>query len=146
MSTINDVYQRFKSFDPYRVAAQAMAKTGDKLIEINQEQLYHGFGSDGNKIGWYKNPFRSEYSLMKHEKNPLPGKGRPDLYLTGRTYETMEVDFNGDQIEYLMDDPYGLKDRFGETVQGLTVDNKSRHVRENLSPIFINLAKEHLKL
>lgn len=142
-TTMFDMLRRFQDLNVKAIAMQAMAKTADDLVRLNREQLYHGDDSTGNFLKKYRDP---DYAELKRFMNPLPGEGNPDLYLTGKTYESMEVDIDGENIEYLMDDPYGLKEKYGDEIQGLTVDNKSRHVRENLQPVFVNLVKEKLRL
>lgn len=143
MSTVFDILRRFQDFNARRIAMQAMAKTGDKMLDLNRDQLYHGLKSDGHRMQRYRS---KQYAQQKNEMNPLPGLGNPDLFLTGRTYESMEIDFNGEQIEYLMNDPYGLREKYGDEIQGLHEKNKSFHARENLMPVFVNLAKEKLRL
>lgn len=62
------------------LAEEAAENTVADFVELNKDQLMHGFRSDGNTL----QPYRSkEYADRKHAMNALPGYGIPDYKLTG---------------------------------------------------------------
>lgn len=91
MATIKNLRDKWKALKIRAIISQSIEATQSSYIELQKAQLYAGYNQDGSKIG-DDNPYRSEaYAEIKEQKNPLPGFGNPDLFLTGATYEGIEV-------------------------------------------------------
>lgn len=66
----------------------AVNKTKDEAVKLNQKQLYEkGENMQGKKLK-YKRP-NGKYAKKKHGMNPIPGLGIADIFLTGETHKDM---------------------------------------------------------
>src|SRR5690606_11492620 len=93
----------------------------------NQEQLYlSGIDADGETLDHYRN---TEYADLKATMNPNPGKGTPDLNLTGSFYRGFEVAVTKDEFTIGSTDPKTdwLEERYGEKIFGFTPDSRKRY-------------------
>ncbi len=74
------------------------------LAELNRSQLLEGNNEEGQPIG-NTNPYRSVgYSNYKNELNPLPGKGNPDLRLSGDYWDSIDATIKNKEIEMIAKD------------------------------------------
>lgn len=92
-------------------------------IKLNQKQLFEkSIDSDGNKLKEYRS---SSYAARKNTINPLPGFGRPDLYVTGKFYKGFYAEVKGRRLTIGSNDAKsgGLEKKYGKKIFGLTHDN-----------------------
>ena len=140
--------EMFELLDLQKTLSESISETKEDLAESNRTQMYWGFDSTGALIG-EKHPYLSTvYALRKEEMNPLPGFGKPDLYLTGTFNKSIKVDINSDTYKFTADDPNGLldSDRYGDDVLGLNEQFKTDYVTEFLEPAFNEKIKQETGL
>lgn len=74
------------------------------LIELNTSQLVEGKDSHGDSMGTTI-PYRSaKYATYKHQINPLPGLGVPDLRLTGDYWDSIRAIIKARQVQMIATD------------------------------------------
>ena len=110
---------------------------------MNRKQMYAGIRTDGEKIK--PDYHNSNYAKYKQAKNPIPGLGTPDLFLTGKFYKTLDTELVGMTMKVKTGVDYGEKlrnkypDIFGLTLNSLDV------VQKKATTDFIELWKEKIK-
>lgn len=74
----------------------AVEETAGEYVQLNTKQMYEGKDAYGRQIG---PAYASEaYAEEKHQMNPAPGFGNPDLRYSGRFYGKYEISVRGDKI------------------------------------------------
>lgn len=118
--------------------------TQSSFIELQKAQLHAGFNSDGSKIG-DSQPYASEvYAEKKEQQNPLPGFGNPDLFLTGSTYDGIELKIDANKITILSRDSKfnKLNKRYDFAFAGLGGKYKANYLEFLQTVIIKNTQKE----
>lgn len=98
-----------------------------EIIDYNQKQLFDkGQKADGSLVGYYNSV---PYALEKNRMNPKPGFMRADLKLTGAFYRGMWLSVNRTSFEIDSKDRKSseLKGKYGDTIFGLSDENKSEY-------------------
>ena len=125
MTTALDLYVNLSDINVPREVLSAIGRTSDEIVKINREQLLAGKRADGTTMPNYS------YISVKMF-------GKPDgpivLYETGAFHESMQVDIGGSEFEILADDKYGLEERFGEEIYGLTDRGQEYYNQEVFYP------------
>lgn len=103
------------------------------ILELNWSQLYSGYDGYGRQLQEYRD---AGYAAMKHEMNPQPGFGTPDLYLTGSTYEKMRAVINSQTlgIDSKDEKSAALQSKYGEGIFKLSSDSINILRREVIQP------------
>lgn len=130
MLTLHRLYDRAQKLDTDRVIEQALDDTSKQFAEANRDQLNHGFGRDGKRLGRYKN---SAYAAKKNRMNSLPGYGNPDLKLSGDYQRGIFMTANGDQVLTGSLDRKDLEGRY-PTALGLGGEFKDAYLKNSLAP------------
>ncbi|GAA4327993.1 hypothetical protein [Flaviaesturariibacter amylovorans] len=120
---------------------EAVSKTTDELVRLNQAQLYQGNNSEGGKLGRYVNP---SYARMKNGMNGLPGYGNKDLYLTGAYSRGIYAKVSGTSITMGSTDP---KAEYLETGKnyGLFGESKRMYVDGALRTAFVDAIRLQMR-
>ncbi|MEI7792653.1 MAG: hypothetical protein WCI57_04185 [Candidatus Berkelbacteria bacterium] len=84
MTTIRDLQQNLKSFNPLYESIKAAQANTKEMILLNLGQLFIGENNQGNSFKKYR---WEDYAQQKNQQNPRPGLGYPDLKLTGGFYK-----------------------------------------------------------
>lgn len=129
--TIFEMLQNVRSINLTEEVPKIIEQTSYEITVLNQEQMYSGFDSNGNKIGAYRS---KPYSEKKQIKNPKPGFGVPDLFVNGSFYKGMGVivrkdTFEGNSVDVKTEKL--IKD-YGEDIFGLYDENKGKYANETL--------------
>lgn len=107
MATIKQLLDRWQNLRVQPLISNAIERTQANFIELQKAQLYAGKTVTGAAIG-EKHPYRShEYAIFKHEMNPAPGIGNPDLFLTGSTYDGLDTEVGDEAITVFSNDEKG---------------------------------------
>lgn len=146
MSTISHLKGRFQLLDIQKISRESIEETKDVIVDLNLEQLHKGYRSDGTRLPNYKN---SAYAEFKHQKNPLPGFGIPDLKLTGAFYQGWKIELSGEKITITSTDEKTDKlfNRFASkqaNIFGLSLPYKREYLNESLRKTFIKNIKSQL--
>lgn len=131
-------FQRLKnawaSVDLVKEVSAIAADNEKAIADYNREQLFkQGEDSDGRKLRKYRRP---RYARVKHEMNPLPGLGNPDLFVTGDFHRSIFTDVRGPRIIFDAKDwkVEKLAGQYGESIFGLHDDSRRRVWVEVLRP------------
>lgn len=127
MATINGMYERVAKLDLREQVPAIIENTAEEIIALNQEQLYlSGINREGEELREYRN---ENYARAKNSMNPNPGLGVPDLNLTGDFYRgfKLQMEADGFSIDSTDQKTGMLKDKYGETIFGLTPDSRIRY-------------------
>lgn len=145
MATFAEMIQRMESLALEAAAEKSVEETAEKIEEKNRQQLVEGFDSDGNRLLRYRS---NKYARAKHEMNPLPGLGNPDLKVTGNFQRRIEVRVSDGDIVTNSDDPKAedLEEKYGLGIYGLGVEKGNEYIRDDLHPVFKDKIANHLKL
>jgi len=95
--------------------------------------------------------YRSEgYAEFKESINPKPGKGNPDLFVTGEFYNGLFVSFNKAAYTFTVanrdEKAPKLERKYGEKIYGLNKENKGYFATEILKPKLIGKLRDQLGL
>lgn len=144
--TFGELLDNLNGMDLEEISKRALDETVDRIADLNREQLKAGFTSTGNRL----RPYRSKnYAAVKNLMNPLPGLGNPDFLVTGAFHAKIQAERFGDNIGVHSYDQKAedLEARDGaDNIYGLTEDNHSKYVEEDLSPVYYREVRESLKL
>jgi hypothetical protein len=148
--TIGQMKGRLESLNEELVSETSINNTSEHLTEQNTAQMYAGKNKLGEEIGTYKS---TEYAVRKHQMNPAPGYGVPDLKKSGKYYRGMYAEAQGNVIDIESVVPYakylvhgntkGLAG-YGEKIYGLGGKWKNFYVNTHLRPEFIRNIKNQL--
>jgi hypothetical protein len=127
MATIAEMRRRIESLRLAEELPKLVYQTSYEIITLNQQQLYSGLDSTGQKIEKkYKNKY---YAVKKQKQNSRPGFLTPDLFLTGAFYKGfgVVVDSNNYRIDSNNEKSAKLILAYGEDIFGLTGKNKGTY-------------------
>lgn len=132
--TIPELKRRWKQIDLRNAAASIISDNKQQIADFNREQLMDGFNKEGKKLKKYRS---SSYAQKKNQKNPSPGLGNPDLYLTGRFHEAMNVKINSKvSFDIFSTDSKtpDLTKKYGKDIFGLTDESRLIASEEIINP------------
>lgn len=124
MTTIKGMLDKVKSLDLRSEVPVILQRTSYEIESLNKEQLYnYGVDSTGTKLKEYSSEY---YAREKNYDNPRPGKGIPDLFVTGAFYKGFGVVVSSKKfiIDSTDSKSASLEARYGSKIFGLTADNK----------------------
>jgi hypothetical protein len=124
----------WKSINLVTEVSDIAANHEKELADYNREQLYKkGQDSTGKPLKQYRSP---KYAAVKHEMNPLPGLGKPDLFVTGEFHKSIFAQVRNRSIIFDAADPKVefLAAHYGEPIFGLQHENEVRAWVEILRP------------
>lgn len=100
--------------------AAILNEHGKEIVDLNRNQLFSGRDGYGDALQTYADARLNEngYAAFKHDLNPAPGFGTPDLKLTGSLYEKMRARVNGATLNLDSEDAKAtqLKQKYGEGI------------------------------
>lgn len=145
MTTISHYATNFAKIDIPAQLPKIIERVEPEMIAYNQQQLYR---SSIDRLGKALKLYRSaSYSLKKYARNPLPGKGRPDLNLTGSLYRGMYVKV--DARSYLIGSSDVKETRieriYGKDIWGLTAESKHKLARNDVRPLLMGYIRNVLR-
>ena len=140
---IKKIISGIKSLDIKQMLYEVLDQTDTILTDLNKEQLYSGFDSEGQRLSEYK---QKEYSLFKNELNPAPGLGNPDLYVTGAFYDSFKIRIESNKVLFLADDSKALEliSKYGNAILGLSENNLGIYLKNYLQPMMTEKLKTKL--
>jgi hypothetical protein len=116
--TIFEAQRRVAKIDLQKIAEQTLTELESFVVALNQEQLSHGLRSDEEKV--YPDYRSKSYAELKHQENPKPGFGIPDLELTGSFYDKFYLDKDKFNISSHDEKTEKLVKKYGRSIFGLT--------------------------
>lgn len=129
MSTILSMLQKVKSVDLETQVPIIIEQTKETAINLNRLQLYN-MSEDKNNMSllMYRSPSYAEY---KNKKNPIPGKGHPDLFLTGSFQNKMFMKVEKETFEISSSDykTFDLIKHYGDDIFGLSIKSKAIYAK-----------------
>lgn len=134
MLTITSLAQKFQQLDTDKIVQESFEETKEDFKQSQKEQLKAGKTKTGQGITpRYRSP---KYARVKHEMNPLPGFGTPDLYLTGAFSQGLNVEFSSDTIDIISTDEKGpdLEHKYRD-IFGLGTTFKKNYLESSLAPL-----------
>ena len=144
--TIPELQRRWKTIDIRKAAASIISDNKQQIADLNREQLMDGFNKEGKKLKKYQS---NSYAARKNRMNSAPGLGNPDLYLTGRFHEAMNVKINS-KVSYEIfsadSKTSDLTKKYGKDIFGLTEESRDKASTEIINPGLILHIKEVVKL
>lgn len=132
MGTIADLYRRCAPVNLEQVAEESIRENASVVVSYNQKQLYEtSIRADGENLLLYNSII---YALDKNRRNPEPGIMHPDLFDTGDFYRAMFLTVEGGEFEIDSRDwkSSHLKDKYGDTIFGLTSEHKAEFAQDAL--------------
>jgi hypothetical protein len=146
MASIASLYNRLNNFDIAKVSAESINETKEKIVELNQEQLFAGKRSDGSNI----RPAYSGFTINEKEKKGQP-YDRVTLKDTGAFYAGIEVKVEGDKvIERSLDEKNDeLFEKYATgsgNIFGLSSPFKIQYIGESLRPVFLKKSRQAIGL
>ena len=129
MTTIAEMYRRFSSFSLKEDLPYIIAEDESMLAEMNVKQMFEqGIDSKGQQLP----PYSATTESIKRQKNqPID---RTTFRDTGSFHNNLYAEVDDPFIKFDSTDyktPI-LIDKGGEDIFGLTIDNKSKYVKETL--------------
>lgn len=130
MGTIKSLATALKAIPIRQIVERAIVGNTIPLIEYNKQQLYQdSVRADGQRLA----PYNSiTYALWKNKRNKAPGLMHPDLYDTGAFYKGFFATVKNGKFEIDSKDRKSnmLKEKYGDSIFGLTEENKAKYARE----------------
>lgn len=126
----------FQKINPSELIKDAVLFTGDKAIELNQEQLYvQSEDSEGNKLKSYAD---ENYANYKQTLNPFLPLGSPDLKETGSFYDKTYAEVTGETITINSTDfkNDSLVKKYGK-IHGLNKENLIIYGNDYVRPLIL---------
>jgi hypothetical protein len=157
MATILAFKKRVQSLQPIEAARAALETTGDRLVEINREQMLEGKRRDGKDISptYLEDPYFSSveaaigYSDWKDEITPNPKRKRgvPNLFIIGTFHRSITMDVVGDSLKFLatFDAADEIERKFA-LIYGLNAEKRTIYIDGWLRKEFVDTIKRSLKL
>ena len=147
MATAAQVYNRFKTLNLNKEAIKVVVDRKVDMIHFNQQQLLNsGTDKEGNQLKRYRS---DSYAKRKHQRNPLPGLGVPDLYDTGAFFESMKLEVINEKKYRIYATDSKTKElikKYGNSILGLSYTSRVDMIKDFFRKDFMANVKEHLKL
>ncbi len=135
MPTTIDLIRNSQALNVESEAVTSIQRTEKDMAELNREQLAAGFDAQGDRLM----PYRSrDYAEFKHQMNPEPGLGNPDLILTGAFVHSLRVRGQGKNIIFHASDIKAddLLKKYGDDVLGLSDRQQEYYNEDVFYPVF----------
>ena len=136
-----EMLQKFQALDLEKETAEAIRETERELTDKVRYQLFvKGEDATGKRLRPYRN---KRYARYKHQRNPLPGEGNPDFFLTGETHRALFAKPQGDKILYgsTSENAPLLEQRDGPGVFAPSPESIQDYSAETLHPLVIRRIK-----
>lgn len=157
MATILAFKKRVQALKPVEAAKAALVTTGDRLVEINREQMLEGKRKDGNDISptHLEDPFFENveeaigYSEWKDTITPHPKRksGVPNLYIDGTFHRSITMDVTGDSLKFRSTFAAAAEiERKFALIYGLNSEKRAFYINGWLRKEFVETIKQSLKL
>lgn len=142
--TIHKLFRKYEALDTDKISEESINATSEDLTRENAAQMYAGLNKQGAAIGTYKNSY---YADKKHQMNPAPGYGVPDLKKSGALYRGLYAEAQSGKIDIDSTVPYAKfnEKRYGKEIYGLGGVFKANYIDNHLQPVFIAEIKKALK-
>lgn len=133
MPSITTLTERFRRMDTDKLIDESLNETTSDFEDIQRYQLTAGMTSTGKNIS---PRYRSrEYATAKHDMNPLPGYGVPDLKLTGSFHREIDVKAGRESFSIISRDEKAPElERKYDNIFGLGGQFKKEYTQEKLAP------------
>lgn len=154
MGTVIEMMTNLKSLNVKEMARKVFEENSRVMVLLNLGQLFEGKNTKGEPFPEYA-PWKyddgsdMEYADVKHEMNPRPGWGNPDLKFTGSFYKGFYAKLEGNDIlmestdekstmlqEKYDEDPDSLLAEQGSNIFGLQDENQRTFNQEIFYPDF----------
>lgn len=139
---------RFRELRLSDAASGAIELTAVPLADVNRTQMNVGRNAEGDKIipDYSMYGGSDSYPAMKHEMNPAPGFGTPDLKLTGDFHKSARVYISSGVLKWEATDSKAaeLLAKYGKAgpVLGVYENAPLENYRiKYLYPAYISIAK-----
>ncbi len=97
MGQMFDLLDRLDKVEIKPVITYCLNEDAVDIADIIRKQLKKGVNANNDPFYFYQS---QPYALDKEQKNPLPGLGRADFYLTGAYYNGIQAVVNSDQYTF----------------------------------------------
>jgi hypothetical protein len=124
--------KNLKTLNKTSLLGEAVRDNDKSVIEAQRSQMLSGTNINGKKITpKYRN---EKYSAFKNQQNPLPGKGTPDLKLSGDLHKHLFIEVTepnyivGSDVDYFdeilekYNSAFGLSNSNAEKVSAVSND------------------------
>lgn len=125
--TIFELYDRVKGFDLQEEINKLIKESEPEIVEMNQEQMFAGFRSDGSSI----DPEYTSYTKKLKAKRNQP-VDRVTLKDTGSFYKLMKLE--GMKVISTDEKFDSLKSKYGENIMGLDETDMDKITDDKLTP------------
>jgi hypothetical protein len=131
-------------FDLVETVSECVEVTREQMLYYNRLQLLHGLDQEGNYLSpkysedpYFKSPESAKrYAEWKSRIEPKTDKpfDVPNLYITGRYHESIEIDVEPSKYVISSSDPNAasIENKFTQKVYGLSPDYKAIYIEEHL--------------
>jgi len=137
MATVLDMIDNLKYLNIEKEALIAISKTGERILDLNRNQLLDGKKADGKAM-----PAYSDASVEVYGKP----SGLIRLYDTGAFQESFQIDVDSSGLQILSDDPNDLAGTYGDDIFGLTTKNQEYYNKEIFLPVLMESVKNETGL
>lgn len=141
MAKSTELLAKLEQLDLQRIKEQTAQETVEQAADLNRAQLFQrGEDSQGRKLSKYRN---ARYARYKNQRNPQPGLGNPDAYLTGDLFRRLKMAVAGNLVTFDSDSPHAvfMVRRDGPQIFGLTDDSMQRYRAEVYYPAAVDKIK-----
>lgn len=126
---------------------KALLETKKDYIALNVDQFKHGKKPSGRIIGRYSgSKMGQEYAALKHEQNPLAGKGNVDLMHKHDFIEALDIEAHGTKFEEFSHDikQNVLVEMYAEDepFYGLSEANLQKYRKDSFKPALMPKVRE----
>lgn len=136
MNSIDKYIAKLQKTNIVELTREALIRSDDLAIKLQQSQMLLGLNADGEAIGYYRDMF---YQQMKQQMNPLAG-GAVDLKLTGAFQNAIQFNVAQSTFSWTSTDSKTdkLVSKYGASIFGLNVSTREK--------LYINVRKEFNQL
>lgn len=125
MATILSMLTKVRSVNLRDQVPVIIEQTKEEAVKLNRLQLYD-MSQDKNEMSLliYRSP---SYATYKNKRNPKPGLGHPDLFLTGSFQNKMFATVEKETLNISSRDSktFDLIKQYGDDIFGLSEKSKS---------------------
>jgi len=140
---VQDLLDQVNLYDLDFETQESFTETRDQFIDLQQKQLFSGVDESGDKIL----PEYTARTVAIKKKKGQP-TDRVTLKDTGAFYSEMFLDPREDiyVIDSADEKSGDLQKKYGPEIFGLTEQNQTQYVEENLEPVFLDRTRKALQL
>lgn len=140
---LSEMIDGFKKVNLKEALPGLLVEAGPELVQKVRNQLNTGTDATMNKITpkYADAYYGGAYTREKNQMNPLPGKGTPDLYLTGFLYQGLTLKAEGGTYDITSEVDYFTAPQiaqYGDEVFKVSDDNKSAFNQKTFGPLIMN--------